>query len=450
MGTPSRCATRFIWIAVIGLLAQATLGGDAKKAEPPKSVAVEAGEPLGNRVATLHLVAKAESQHTKEYIEDRLRVAKENADAKFSWSKVVIDPLDAQTYRTLDDIIRRGKVVQSFRKVGVFEVAAFEGEAEGQWVIRLAKPHHMLKELQVTLEDDKNKTTIRTYKPGIAKPGTPIALRFHSPGHYTLNMPVEAELTPVEYEAVVEDGGKAIQNPKGRLPKTDRYWLITFKDFGGKFAALKDVLENEKIMGNPFSNVEAAAQTTFVMGSLLEDDIQPDQWDFVGTKVTVHFNKLPRREAKRVWMRFPISEDRIAEETKLWQFKDGKKLFGGDISAALKAAPATEKVLADQDEALVPGMAPKWFEIPLLPDGSRFERVLRVEKIEDWKKTASRPIHRMIGWEFEDLKGRREFLGPVVHPYRSGKTKVFLIDAPVEKWPVGVQLLKSASPKSNK
>jgi len=397
-------------------------------------------EPTDSKVATLHLVAKAEPQQTKEYIDDRLKKAKEHADGKFSWSEVVLEPLDPRTYKTLDEIIRQGKVTEVLQKVGKFDIAPFEGEVEGEWVVRLAKPHQVLKELKVTFEDD-NKKDVRTFRPGTARAGEKSPLRFHSPGHYTLHMPADGDAIPTEYEATVEDGGKPVlPNPKNTFPKAERHWLITFKDFEGRFPALKKVLEDEKIMGNPFSHVAAAAQTTFVIGSLAEDDVQIIDWDFVGTKVTVRFNPLPRRDAKRVWMRFPISEGRIEEERKEWRAKDGKALLPGALSAAIAAS--ADRVPSDKDESLVPGMAPKWFEIPLSADGSRFERALQLDNIEGWKKVANQPVYRLVGWEHEGLTGRREFLS-IIHPRKARKTRVLLVDEPVEKWPVGVRALKA-------
>jgi hypothetical protein len=451
MGSPARFDPRPVWAAVVCLLAWNAVAAaqDPRRAAEAKPEVVAPKTEDSSHTAsreTLHLVAKAEAKRTKGYIEERLSVAKGYAKDRFNWSGLSISPLDPITYQTLDSIIRQGQVVETLQQTREFEIKPFQGN--GDWVVRLAQPHQVLKELKVTFEDNNAKKETRSFKPGTARGGEASELRFHSPGYYTLRIRADAGLTPTEYESLVEDGGKPVlPNPKGEWPKAERYWLITFRDFSGKFPALKEVLENSSIMGNPISNVKTAAQTTFVIGSFMITPISPTDWDFVGTSVIVRFSKLPEREAKRVWMRFPIAADRIEQEARGWRYKEGNELLGTDISAKIRENPA-ELVPWDRDEPLLPDMEPKWFEIPLLADRSKFERTLRLEKIEEWKRIANKPVYRLVGWEFEGPEGRREFL-EVVHPRMVRQTTMYLIDEAVDKWPVGVRALQASAPRGN-
>jgi hypothetical protein len=447
MGSSTGFDPRPVPVAIACWMAATTLAvaqnpRPAAPAQPEVKAPRAGGEAAGDaEVKTLHLVAKSEANRTKEYIQGRLVIAKQKSEGRFNWSALVMNPpLDPITFQTLDAIIRQGKVIDTLHQAAQFQIQPFQGN--GAWVIRLAKPHQILKELKITFEDDNGKKETRSFKSGTVPGGEAGELRFHSPGYYTLAINADPRLTPTQYESVVEDGGKPIESsPKGEWPKAERYWLITFRDFSGSFAALKEVLENPSKMGNPFSNVETAAQTTFVIGSLIEEDILPTEWDFLRTSVIVRFSKLPKREAKRVWMRFPIAAERIDQEVRDWRYKEGAELPSEAISAKLRESPG-DLVAWDRDEPLLPGMTPKWFEIPLSPDGSHFERTLRLDKIEDWKRIADKPVYRLEGWEFEDPDGRREFL-EVIHPRKVRKTKMCLIDEVVEKWPVGVRNLQS-------
>jgi hypothetical protein len=227
---------------------------------------------------------------------------------------------------------------------------------------------------------------------------------FYAPGE--LGIPRKFRL-----HLVREDG--STRSIEGEFPLLDRYYMIHLGGFQGDRARLFTAVRDPELVANPFSDIQERMTVSVVFGNIQATTAVVGE-TIDGLELVVSVPGVPNRSPARVWMLFPLDEERLAsEEAALKAMKD--------ISSALPEEIRKRAVwVTDSQQPVVSLDGPRWYE--LAPTGSGFEH--RIKLVSDPKEFARLRerfprVYRILVWEFERGRVRSPILVDGGRPYRS-------------------------------
>ncbi len=214
-----------------------------------------------------------------------------------------------------------------------------------------------LKTFRVTYQ----KAGPKDYAPTAAGAAAPLVLIV--PGRYAFRP--EAGDTPTAYELVVADLGKPDATIKAPWPVSDKFFVVTVRNFSGNKEELFKVIQDPDKVANPLDNVQVGSDFLFAFAGLNSSAGKARGGIREDNTLELYAEKIEKRSVKRVWALFPLDEKGLADQ----KDKLGK-LSGGQLSAEVrKANPVrvTDEGLAGKAfPQVAPADPAKWYEL-LLP-----------------------------------------------------------------------------------
>ncbi len=373
------------------------LAGLATAAAPAPAVAAD------SRV--IYMVIQAEPTTTMAEVKEKFELARQ-ATKGCNVREVLIEPIDPQTFTVLRSILQRGLGAVKEGLVGAQgQVIQPVVGMDSAWSIDLGDPFEFIESVSVTLAPnpgqpaDSSGRVVDVTAPGPNPEG--YSLKLHSPGRYVLSLPKGTRPRSIRFEVIREDGRDEVKKEtvEQAWPSVGRAYLVTLADVVGDetqlFASLKDPAK----VSNPIREIQDATKASLMVASFVE--VLGNRLRIQDGRITFSFPKPQGVEAKRLWLLFPLTAERLAKE---------------------KAALAT--VLADEEGfkklpdiirqnsakgSLVPGAEPGWVELPL--EGYGFTGVCDLD-LAAWRNDlAGSPgsigDNALLVYEFENEQGTK-------------------------------------------
>jgi len=316
-----------------------------------------------------------------------------------------MEPIDPQTFTVLRSILQRG--LGAVKE----ELAGVQGQViqpvvgmDSAWSIDLGNPFEFIESVAVTLAAESGKPgsdgeVVHVTGPGPNPDG--YAIELHSPGRYVLSLPKGARPMSIRFEVIREDGAAEVQKEtvEQAWPSVGRAYLVTLADVVGDESLLFASLKDPAKVSNPIREIQDATKASLMVASFVE--VLGNRLRIQDGRITFSFPKPQGVEAKRLWLRFPLTAAQLAQE-----------------KAALEAVLAEEegfKNLPDiirksaAEGRLVPGAGAGWVELPL--EGNGFTGVFDLD-LAAWRSDlAAGPDtigdNALLVYEFENEVGTK-------------------------------------------
>jgi hypothetical protein len=261
------------------------------------------------------------------------------------------------------------------------------------WEFRLSSPSQILKKLTVKYKSGEGKEYDKEYTP--VSPADEGQLVLVSPGFYSFKPePVDQ---PIGYVAETISLGQPAEKMEGKWPSSDRYYVITLRNFRGDKDYLFHVLQDSTKVANPLDSIRLGSDLVFVFANL--DALGADEDDDViaGNNLILGAPPPRGRTVARGWIMFPLTEagmkEQLSEYRKLY---DSKELIAKVRENSVSALTPTE---------IGPDSPAKWLELAPRRDG-RFRREV---PMRDFAGLLSKypSAWGLVVWEFENDQGMR-------------------------------------------
>jgi hypothetical protein len=345
---PSRSPNRS-GSALLGMLA-----GLAAAAAPDPAVADD------SRV--IYMVIQAEPTTTMTEVKEKFEMARQ-ATKGCNVREVLIEPIDPQTFTVLRSILQRGLGAVKEDLAGVQgQVIQPVVGMDSAWSIDLGDPFEFIESVAVMLaaepgKPDSDGEVVHVTGPGPNPDG--YALDLHSPGRYVLSLPKGARPRSIRFEVIREDGEAEVEKEtvEQSWPSVGRAYLVTLADVVGDESQLFASLKDPAKVPNPIREIQDATKASLMVASFVE--VLGNRLRIQDGRITFSFPKPQGVEAKRLWLRFPLTAAQLALE-----------------KAALEAVLAEEEGLKKLPDIIrqnvaagrvVPGAG--WVELPLQGNG---------------------------------------------------------------------------------
>ena len=242
----------------------------------------------------------------------------------------------------------------------------------------MGSPSQVLKKLTVKYRDNAGKTYDKEYAPSSPLDDGPLTLV--SPGVYSLKLEADE---PLSYEANVVTLGEKPKNMSGRWPNSDRYYVITMKNFRGKKDALFNALQDETKVANPLDSIRLGSDLVFVFANLGALGAEEDDDVFAGNNLILGAPPPRGRRTARGWILFPLTDaERKKELEKYEKIKDPRELVEAIRKDAIRATAVAEITPASPALDRTGGSARR----PVSPRGAvkGFSRLARQVSVGLW------------------------------------------------------------------
>jgi hypothetical protein len=226
----------------------------------------------------------------------------------------------------------------------------------------------------------------KEYVPSSPTEDAPLVLV--APGVYSLRP--EAADQALSYEAEVVALGEQPQKMEGKWPASDRFYVITMRNFRGDRDALFATLQDEKKVANPLDSIRLGNDLVFVFANL-EASGAESGGIIVGNNLVISLEPPRRRTVARGWFLFPLDEKAMKEQLEAYRkVGDAKQLINKVRENAVAAKDAFE---------IAPGTSPKWLELPAL--NGQYRREI---PMHDFKGLLEKypTAYGLVVWEFEN------------------------------------------------
>lgn len=375
-------------LAGIGFLACAVgvLAQDPKpEPAPPVRVIGRPGE------TTLFMMVRTGRHLTPSNLmntlEEGLSAAKCRIDGKpliRPVSPAVFDELESLT-KDAADTVAGVKVAKGF---GVRRISS----REAMWEFRLNSPSQVLKKLTVKYRNAEAKEYDKDYTPTSPLDDGPLTLV--SPGLYSLRLEADE---PLSYEAQIVALGQKGETASGKWPASDRYYVITMRNFRGDKDHLFAVLQDPLKVANPLDSIRLGSDLVFVFANLDAFGADEDDDVIAGNNLILGAPPPRGRLAARGWVLFPLSDSTMKTELDRYRkIKDARELVAEVRKNAIRATEVAE---------ISPASEPKWIELAVQRDG-RYRREI---PLKDFKGLLEKypAAWGLVVWEFENNEGMR-------------------------------------------
>ena len=261
------------------------------------------------------------------------------------------------------------------------------------WEFRLSSPSQILKKLTVKYKSAEGKDYDKEYSPVSPADEGPLVLV--SPGYYSFKP--EAADQPISYEAETISLGQPAQKMEGKWPSSDRYYVITMRNFRGEKDYLFHVLQDSTKVANPLDSIRLGSDLVFVFANL--DALGADEDDDViaGNNLILGAPPPRGRSVARGWILFPLTEAGMKEQlSEFRKIRDSKELIAKVRENSISALTPTE---------IGPDSPAKWLELAQRRDG-RFRRDVPMKDFAGLL-TKYPSAWGLVVWEFENDQAMR-------------------------------------------
>jgi hypothetical protein len=319
-------------------------------------------------------------------------------------------------------------------------------------LITIDKPVLIVSKEDVT---DELKKLVVDYHNGTTKEYTPeppekvgAKLIFLNAKDYQLEL--EPNDIPKAFKATfVDKSGN--EKPLEEKLQAKRYFYLTLTDFEGKLEDLSAAFRSDQWVNK--ASFMPTTRQTFVLADFSEDP--PTMWKpLINEQSITLFIEQPReRDATRVWLKFPLTEQQAKEELAKCrthgQFGLPKAI--ADSGATVKTGVPV--MLESKDSA-------KWYELTKEPGAFVFTRQLGI-KDAPAMRTAFEDVYYLVMWEYDPAPQPNKPKVPVQAvgvidqgtPGPDGKPaepiKTYVVMRKVEGWRDGLTRPATPSPGSS-
>jgi hypothetical protein len=263
--------------------------------------------------------------------------------------------------------------------------------SDNVWQFKLNSPSQVLKKLTIKYRKADGKDYDKEYQPASPQADAPLVLL--APGVYALR-PESADQA-VSYEAEVVSLGEAPQKMEGKWPASDRFYVITMRNFRGDRDTLFATLQDEKKVANPLDSIRLGNDLVFVFANL-EASGAESGGIIVGNNLVISLEPPRRRSVARGWFLFPLDENGMKEQLDAYRkITDAKEAISKVRENSVAAKDAFE---------ISPGTTAKWLELPAM--NGQYRREI---PMTDFKGLLEKypTAFGLIVWEFENEQGMR-------------------------------------------
>lgn len=299
-------------------------------------------------------------------------------------SPAVFEELEGLTHDTADTVAG-AKVTKGF---GVRRLLS----RDALWEFRLNTPSQILKKLTIKYRSSEGKTHDKEYAPTSTLDDGPLTLV--SPGVYSLKLEADE---PISYEAQVVALGQKPETVSGKWPNSDRYYVITMKNFRGDKDRLFAALQDETKVANPLDSIRLGSDLVFVFANLGALGADEDDDVFAGNNLILGAPPPRGRLTARGWILFPLSQAEMTKEHEKYEkIKDPRELVETIRKNAVRATEVAE---------ITPASPARWIELAVQRDG----RFRREAPLKDFRGLLDKypSVFGLIVWEFENAEGLR-------------------------------------------
>lgn len=293
------------------------------------------------------------------------------------------------------------------------------------WEFRLKSPAQVLKKLTVTYK----KAGAKDYAP--TGPQEAGALTLIVPGSYALKL--EPNDDPVSYEAEVVELGQDPQKIQNKWPLSDRYYVVTMRNFKGNRERLFKIIQDAREVPNPLDSVRLGSDLVFVFADLESTAARLRRKGIVENRLTIDHQPPEGRLPNRAWILFPLTEGEMKKELESYRKYENEE----ELAKVIRQ----NSIRATEDAKVGPASAAKWLELRDLGNGQNFQRVIT---LNDFQGLHDRypAVWYLLVWEFDDGKPAAI---KVKHP-KGGE--VLVLEQEIPEWSMALkEKLSSPAPK---
>jgi hypothetical protein len=260
------------------------------------------------------------------------------------------------------------------------------------WEFRLSSPSQILKKLAIKYRNGEGKEYEKEYIPSGPAEDGPVTLI--SPGFYSVKLENDV---PLKYEAEIVALGQKPESVSGTWPASDRFYVITLRNFRGNKDRLFAALQDEKQVANPLDSIRLGSDLVFVFANVDAFGAYEDDDVFAGNNLRLGAPPPRGRRTARGWVLFPLTESEMKTELKRYkEIKDARELVEAVRKNAIRVNEAAE---------ITPASTPKWIELAVELNG-RFQREV---PLKDFRGLLEKfpSVFGLVVWEFENAEGMR-------------------------------------------
>jgi len=406
-----RIARHGAWLAAM------TMAAGLAAAQEPKVRPAE-GAPIGRPgETTLFMMVRTGPHLTEDKLERTLSRGLNKAGCDID-GKPIIRSISPAVFEEIESLTNKtaGKVADApvLEGFGVRRLPL----RDQYWEFHLRSPSQVLKRLKISYRAPDGKDVDKEYQPADPKESGPLTLIV--PGTYALRL--EPAHEPLGYEAEVVELGEKPEVIKNKWPASDRFYVITMRNFKGDRDVLFRTLKDPREVPNPLDSIRMGSDLVFVFANLEATGASVGDL-FAGNNLILSGSAPLNRSAARCWMLFPLTEtaarDQLVEFRKI---KDEEKL----VQEIRKNA-----VRANENLEVGPDTKPQWVEVTELMPG-RFRREI---PLRDFKGLLEKypSVYSLLVWEFDD--GRP---AAITIKLPDGP-EVLVLDQEIKRWATSLQ-----------
>lgn len=408
----------------------------ARNAAPEPGVAAagssssDTSQPAADTVpVTIFLLVQVTTDVPQEQLRDTFEEAREVTACEFQ--SIEVRPISPSLYAEFGSLTSDFASAPNVVHEGKITIRQLQARGS-LWELRLENGVKVLQKLEV----EYRKAGKEEYVPQGPREASTASLVLIVPGSYALRLPKDD--TPVGLKAEVADleSGETETIEQEWPTQSSQCYLITLRNFQGNrqelFEAIKEKPEKEDtIVSNPLSDVQMGQDLVFVFASL-GSKLPPPGEIIDENRYVPNIAGLPRRNVKRVWMRFPLTEEKLASEV-----EQDRRLTGKDLCQQIRSSTPS---YAEESVTISADSQPRWIELP--PSGTRFSRDIILDDMRKLHEAFPR-VWRLVVWEFQSTDDATPRAIAVEHP--DGIGQVYVVDEEIEAWPKVIERAASSA-----
>lgn len=370
---------------------------------------------------TLYLVLRTGPNETETEIQSKLRRGIDHVGAIIDGDPR-IRPVSGAFVEELEALAdRAGAVAAGEEKDGIS--LRYLPSRDSAYEIKIP-PTQVLRKLKVTYQ----KAGEKEYVP--ASPGEKGPLFLSVSGRYAFT-PEPGDI-PLKYEGEVSEFGKPDSNFQREWPKSDKFFVVTMKNFRGNKDALFRAIQDKDVVPNPFKLYDEKADLMFAFASLNSTVGRPGRSAInERNELLLSVETLPNESPKRAWVYLPLDEE--SAQKALEEYRKFNTLeLPQEIRKSAVRFPF-QAALGVQD-------TPKWHEVPMKfpPRPTEFERVVKLNGLRELGLKYPK-MYMLVVWEFDSERPGSKPEAILVEDKAEKSGRVTVMKRELADWGQGVQ-----------
>lgn len=321
----------------------------------------------------VYMVIKAPATETVAEIRDKFELAKRSTGGTFNCDGVIIEPVEAETFGLLNEIVTRGAdaIRDAKRPDKKNAIERLPGERDA-WSVDLGGTSLIESATIVVAAGDGTTEESLDVTVGESHPQG-LDVSFHSPGRYIVRTP--AGVRPLRFRCEADevggDGGVAKREVAADFPPVDSglTYLVTLNGVRGESKHLFTALRDKEIVPNPLQQM---GDVPLIVANFVPN--KPDI-GIVGGQISLRFAVPQGENPKRLWLF--LAPTKAARDVELARLTAGK---GGDDSYFTKIP---ERIRTKTSKRILPGADGGWVELSP-PENGWFQGSVEVD-VPQWQ-----------------------------------------------------------------